>query len=214
MSDLQAIADRVQIEALRGEAADAVMMRDYDRVASLFTHDGVVRIPHIGVEAVSREEIRGGHMSFDTPAGTRGGRQPRAGLVLRLINKNAASRFRRTGKMLGFNGLILTTVGARSGAERTSPVGWWPGPDGSWLIVAAANGGARNPAWYHNIAAHPDHVQIEVDGRRIGVTAEQLHGAERAQAWQRIAAATPRFAQYQDKTDRELPVIRLVPPAG
>ena len=73
-------------------------------------------------------------MSFDTPAGTHGGRQPRAGLLLRLINNNAASRFRRTGKMLGFNGLILTTVGARSGAGRTSPVGWWPGPDGSWLI--------------------------------------------------------------------------------
>src|SRR5215471_6151973 len=185
MSDLQAIADRVQIEALRGEATDAAMM-----------HGG------------------GDHMSFDTPTGTRGGRQPRAGLLLRLINKNAASRFRRTGKMLGFNGLILTTVGARSGAKRTSPVGWWPGPDGSWLIVAAANGAARNPAWYHNIAAHPGNVQIEVDGRRIGVTAEQLHGAERAEAWRQIAAATPRFAQYQDKTDRELPVIRLVPPSG
>ena len=153
-------------------------------------------------------------MSFDTPTGTRGGRQPRTGLMLRLINRNAASRFRRTGKMLGFNGLILTTVGAKSGAERSSPVGWWPGPDGSWLIVAAANGAARNPAWYHNIAAHPDDVQIEVDGRRVSVTAEQLHGAERAQAWQQIAAAAPRFAHYQDKPDRELPVIRLVPPSG
>lgn len=152
--------------------------------------------------------------SFDTPAGTHGGRQPRTGLILRLVNKNAASRFRRRGKMLGFSGLILTTVGARSGAERTSPVGWWPGPDGSWLIVAAANGAARNPAWYHNIAAHPDNVQIEVDGRTIRVTAEQLHGTERAQAWQQIAATTPRFAQYQHKTDRELPVIRLLPPAG
>jgi ketosteroid isomerase-like protein len=60
MSDLRAIADRVQIEALRGEATDAAMMRDYDRVASLFTHDGAVRIPHIGAEAVSREEIRTG----------------------------------------------------------------------------------------------------------------------------------------------------------
>jgi hypothetical protein len=79
-------------------------------------------------------------MSFDTPIGTRGGRQPRVGLIPRLVNRNATSRFRRRGKMLGFNGLILTTVGARSGAERTSPVGWWPGPDGSWLIVAAANG--------------------------------------------------------------------------
>jgi deazaflavin-dependent oxidoreductase (nitroreductase family) len=153
-------------------------------------------------------------MSFHTPAGTRGGRQPQAGLMLRWVNKTALSRFRRTGKMMGINGLILTTVGARSGAERTSPVGWWPGPAGSWLIVAAANGAARNPAWYHNIAAHPDDVQIEVGGRKIRVTAEQLHGAERAQAWQQIAAATPRFAQYQAKTDRELPVIRLLPRSG
>jgi ketosteroid isomerase-like protein len=60
MGDLQAIADRVEIEALRGEAADAAMMRDYDRVASLFTDDGVVRIPHIGAEAANREEIRAG----------------------------------------------------------------------------------------------------------------------------------------------------------
>jgi deazaflavin-dependent oxidoreductase (nitroreductase family) len=152
-------------------------------------------------------------MGFDTPAGTRGARQPRAGLMVRWVNKTAASRFHHTGKMLGFNGLILTTVGARSGAEHTNPVGWWPGPDGSWLIVAAAAGAARNPAWYHNIAAHPDKVQIEVDGRRIRVTAEQLHGAERAKAWRQIAAA-PRFAQYQRKTDRELPVIRLVPRSG
>src|SRR5215218_161906 len=50
MSDFQAIADRVKIEALRGELADAGMMRDYDRGASLFTPDGVVRIPHIGAE--------------------------------------------------------------------------------------------------------------------------------------------------------------------
>ena len=150
-------------------------------------------------------------MSFDTHPGTRGGRQPRTGLILRMINKNAATQFRRKGKMLGLNGLILTTVGAKSGAERSSPVGWWPGPDGSWLIVAAANGAARNPAWYYNIAAHPDNVKIEVTGRMIGVTADQLRGAERAEAWRQIAEAAPRFAQYQSKTDRELPVIRLVP---
>jgi F420H(2)-dependent quinone reductase len=53
-----------------------------------------------------------------------------------------------------------------------------------------------------------------VDGRRVRVTAEQLQGAERAEAWRQIAAATPRFAQYQDKTDRELPVIHLVPASG
>ena len=60
MSELRAIADRDEIEALRGEFTDAVMMRDYDRLASLFTEDGVVRIPHINAEATSREEIRAG----------------------------------------------------------------------------------------------------------------------------------------------------------
>jgi hypothetical protein len=60
MSDLQAVADRVQIEALRGEATDAAMMRDWDRAASLFTHDGVVRISHIGADAISPAEIRAG----------------------------------------------------------------------------------------------------------------------------------------------------------
>jgi deazaflavin-dependent oxidoreductase (nitroreductase family) len=153
-------------------------------------------------------------MSFNTRAGTRGARQP-SGPFFRWLNNVMSRRLRRKGgKMMGFNALILTTTGARSGARRTNPVGWFPGPDGSWLIVAAANGAARNPAWYHNIAAHPGQVQIEVDGRRIGVTAEQLHGAERTQAWRQIAAATPRFAQYQRKTDRELPVIRLVPRSG
>jgi F420H(2)-dependent quinone reductase len=85
-------------------------------------------------------------MSFEAPAGTRGARQPRAGLMMRWANKMAARRIRRTGKMtgLGFNALILTTVGAKSGAERTTPVGWLPGPDGSWLIVASAAGAARN----------------------------------------------------------------------
>ena len=60
MHDLQAIADRVQIEALLGEVTDAAMMRDYDRGASLFTSDAVVRIPHIGVEVAGREQIRAG----------------------------------------------------------------------------------------------------------------------------------------------------------
>ena len=60
MSDLDAIADRVEIEALRGEFNDAVMMRDYDRLASLFTPRGGVRMPHVNAEATNREEIRAG----------------------------------------------------------------------------------------------------------------------------------------------------------
>ncbi|WP_405692693.1 nuclear transport factor 2 family protein [Streptomyces sp. NBC_01185] len=60
MSTMQAVADRVEIEALRAEVTDAVMMRDFDRVASLFTSDGALRWPHIDKEFVGREEIRAG----------------------------------------------------------------------------------------------------------------------------------------------------------
>jgi ketosteroid isomerase-like protein len=60
MTDLHTIADRVEIEALRGEFTDAVMTRDYDRLASLFTEDGVIRIPDAGAETVGRTEIRAG----------------------------------------------------------------------------------------------------------------------------------------------------------
>jgi ketosteroid isomerase-like protein len=60
MGDFQAIADRVEIEALRGEFTDAAMMRDGDRLASLFTDDGVLRMPNIPAEFHSREEIRAG----------------------------------------------------------------------------------------------------------------------------------------------------------
>src|SRR5262245_32405285 len=58
MNDFQAIADRVEIEALRGEFTDAAMMCDYDRVASLFTPDGALRMPNVPVELVGREQIR------------------------------------------------------------------------------------------------------------------------------------------------------------
>ena len=153
-------------------------------------------------------------MAFDTPTGTRGARQPRAGLMMQWANKMAAGRIRRTGKMMGFNALILTTIGAKTGAQRTNPVGWFPGTDDSWLIVASAAGAQRNPAWYHNIAAHPDRVRIEVNGQAIHVTAEQLHGAERDQAWQQITTSAPRFGQYQQKTDRQIPVLRLVRQSG
>jgi len=151
-------------------------------------------------------------MSFDTTAGTHGVRQPPR-FALRWGNKLMARRIRRKGggKFAGLNALVLTTVGRKTGAERTTPVGWFPGPDGSWLIVASAGGQRGNPAWYYNIAAHPDQVQIEVEGRKVAVVAEQLHGEARAEAWQQIIAAAPRFAQYQQKTDRELPVIRLMP---
>jgi deazaflavin-dependent oxidoreductase (nitroreductase family) len=149
-------------------------------------------------------------VSFDTPGGTRGTRQPPAPIG-RWLNSLMSGWLRRQGgRMMGLNALVLTTVGRNSGAQRRNPVAWFPGPDDSWLIVASAAGAARNPGWYYNIAAHPDQVQIEIGARKIAVTAQQLHGAERDEAWQQISTAAPRFAQYQQKTDRILPVIRLV----
>jgi deazaflavin-dependent oxidoreductase (nitroreductase family) len=62
---------------------------------------------------------------------------------------------------LGFDALVLTTIGRTSGLERPTPVGWFLGQDDSRLIVASAIGAARNPAWYDNLAAHPDQVWIE-----------------------------------------------------
>lgn len=150
-------------------------------------------------------------MSFTpTPNGTRGARQP-GGRFQRWMNRWLANRVRKTGRMpgLGFNALVLTTVGRRTGIERPTPVGWFPGKDGTWLVVASAAGAPRNPGWYYNLAANPDRVRVEMPGRKVDVVAEQLHGAEREEAWRQITEKSPQFARYQQATDRELPVIRL-----
>ncbi len=149
-------------------------------------------------------------VSFTTRNGTRGARQP-GGKVMLWLNRQMIKRVRRSGRAAGFNALVLTTVGRRSGVERSTPVGWFPGPDGSWLVVASAAGAPRNPDWYYNLAAHPDRVRIETAGRTVTVNAEELHGAEREDAWRQITTAAPRFGQYQVKTDRVIPVIRLTP---
>jgi deazaflavin-dependent oxidoreductase (nitroreductase family) len=118
---------------------------------------------------------------------------------------------RRTGnKFMGMNLLYLTTVGAKTGQKRVAPVARFP-DDGGWLVVASLGGSARHPGWYHNMAAYPDQIWAEVDGKQIRVTAEQLEGRRREAAWQRITTEQPRYADYQKKTDRVLPIIRLSP---
>jgi deazaflavin-dependent oxidoreductase (nitroreductase family) len=160
-----------------------------------------------GVAGYAIEEIL---VSFDTPNGTRGARQPKAGLLMRWFNGWNMNRIRRKGgKIMGMDALILMTVGRKSGVERSSPVAYFPDGNDAWLIVASANGAAKNPAWYHNLAAHPDQVRVEMAGRKVPVTAEQLYGQAREQAWRRIKNEFPRFAKYEQQTDRELPVIRL-----
>ena len=99
-------------------------------------------------------------MAFDTQAGSYGAR-PRGspGTFGRWMQKQMMRQHRRSGwKFLGMDVLFLTTIGRKSGVERTTPVAWFPGEDGTWLIVASAAGAAQNPAWYFNIAAHPGQV--------------------------------------------------------
>jgi deazaflavin-dependent oxidoreductase (nitroreductase family) len=119
---------------------------------------------------------------------------------------------RRAGyKFQGMDVLFLTTTGRKSGQAHENPVAWFADGDEAWLVVASAGGAAKNPAWYANMAAHPEQVWIELPDRKLQVTPEQLAGERREAAWQRITTAQPRFAKYQTKTDRSLPVIRLVP---
>ncbi len=149
-------------------------------------------------------------MSFTHPTGTRGAKQP--GRMFRWMNRLLLRHARHTqSKTMGMNLLVLTTIGRKSGQARANPLAWFPGPDGSWLIVASAGGAPANPAWYLNLAAHPDQVTVEQGGRKVAVTASELHGAERAEAWQRITAEAANFRRYEQTTDREIPVIRLSP---
>jgi deazaflavin-dependent oxidoreductase (nitroreductase family) len=80
--------------------------------------------------------------------------------------------------------------------------------------VASAGGTARHPAWYYNLVAHPDQVWAEVSGTRRQVAVDQLAGEARDRAWDQVVREAPRFWSYLDKTDRELPVLRLTPAEG
>ena len=150
-------------------------------------------------------------MAFEkTPAGTRGKSMPGVNSpVSKWMNNLVLRRGRSKGRMMGMDVLVLHTVGAKTGQPRQTLLSWFPDGDNAWLICAAFGGNAKNPAWYHNIAAHPDQVEIETGGRKVKVTPVQLSGDERAAAWQRITTTLPRFNGYATSTDRELPVIRL-----
>ena len=152
-------------------------------------------------------------MTFEkTPSGTRGRGPMRANRLTRLAARMAMKFHRRGGdRFQGMDLLYLTTVGARTGEKRVNPVARFPDDGGAWLVIASAGGSAAHPAWYHNIAAHPDQVWIEVAGHHFRAVPEQLAGERREQAWQRIIAQQPRFAGYERKTDRVMPVVRLTP---
>ena len=118
---------------------------------------------------------------------------------------------RGRGTFMGMDVLILHTVGSRSGEPRETPVAWFADGEDTRLIVASG-GGSQHPDWYTNLVAHPDRASIELPGGdTVPVAPRRLDGEDRDPAWQRIAAAQPRIAKYQGKSDREYPVIRLTP---
>ena len=140
-----------------------------------------------------------------TPRGTRGAKAPPSGALGRAMMRAARFVHRRTGnKMSGVPLLYLTTVGAKSGQRRTAAVMSFPEGDHAWLIVASRGGTADHPSWFYNLAEHPDRVEIEIQGRKTTAAPQTLTG-ENARAWERITREQPRYAGYQEKTDREIP---------
>jgi deazaflavin-dependent oxidoreductase (nitroreductase family) len=150
-------------------------------------------------------------MSVDrTPAGTRGVKMP--GGPLRKLFVGLAVAAHRLGvgrRMDNTPVLLLTTRGSRSGQLRTAPVMCFAWGEHTWLVVASAGGAAQHPAWFVNMAHNPQDVWVEVDGKKIQVAPQSLRGAEREEAWRQIVARSSRFGGYQEKTDREIPVVRL-----
>ena len=104
---------------------------------------------------------------------------------------------------------LLTTVGRRSGRSRCVPLLFIP--DGEDLVVVASRGGMdEHPSWYLNLIADPD-VEIEIGRTRVAARARTADPDERARLWPRLVEAYPRFATYQARVRRVIPVVLLRP---
>ena len=129
-----------------------------------------------------------------------------------IIAEFRANHGRVGGRFEGATLLLLHTTGAKSGTQYTNPVVYLT--DGGRHVVFASNAGApSNPGWYHNLKAHPG-ASIEVEDRTVEVTASELVGPERDRLFDRQVQISPRFAEYQAKTERVIPVIALTPRAS
>jgi deazaflavin-dependent oxidoreductase (nitroreductase family) len=105
--------------------------------------------------------------------------------------------------------LLVHHRGAKSGAERVNPVAYLPN-DGRYVIFASKAGAPSHPAWYHNLKAHPE-TEIEVGSETIKVRVEEATGEERDRLFAEQAELSPQFSEYQDKTERTIPVLVLSP---
>ncbi|HEY7270623.1 MAG TPA: nitroreductase family deazaflavin-dependent oxidoreductase [Dehalococcoidia bacterium] len=128
------------------------------------------------------------------------------------FNKNIIAEFRANKGAVGgpFKGaplLLLTSKGAKSGKEHTTPLMYLP--DGERIAIFASMGGApKNPAWYHNVVANPK-VRVEAGAESFEATATVAQGSERDDLYARQSKAYPQFAEYQQKTSRKIPVVIL-----
>lgn len=126
------------------------------------------------------------------------------------FNQHVIDEFRANDGVVSGRGsslLLLTATGAKSGRQHTTPLAYTR--DGDRYIILASKGGApTNPAWYHNLVAHPE-VTVEVGGETFQSRASVAEGAERERLFNQMAAKMPGFADYQRNTTRQIPVILL-----
>jgi deazaflavin-dependent oxidoreductase (nitroreductase family) len=105
--------------------------------------------------------------------------------------------------------LLLTTTGRKSGEKYIFPLFY--GETGSSYIIVASKGGAPDhPGWYKNLLANPD-VEVQVGTKKLKARARTASGAERAQLWEKALKFWPPYADYEKKTEREIPVVVLDP---
>ena len=105
--------------------------------------------------------------------------------------------------------LLLHTVGAKSGQERVNPMMYLTVP-GGFAVFGSKAGADTHPAWYHNLVANPA-VRAEVGAQTLDLTARVASGDERERIWTEQKAAVPGFADYEQQTSREIPVVILEP---
>jgi F420H(2)-dependent quinone reductase len=111
--------------------------------------------------------------------------------------------------MKGMPIILLTTVGAKTGKLRKTPL-MRVEHDGEYAIVASLGGAPKNPVWYYNVAKNP-RVELQDGGATHDYDAREVFGDEKAAWWERAVAAYPDYADYQKNTDRQIPVFVLTP---
>src|SRR3954465_10672516 len=105
--------------------------------------------------------------------------------------------------------ILLTTIGAKTGKIRKTPL-MRVEHDGEYAVVASLGGAPKHPVWYFNITAHPE-VELQDGTVTKEYTSREVFGEEKAVWWERAVATWPDYAEYQKKTDRQIPVFVLTP---